>query len=121
MSNNMVRLKNGVTFHGVSTPFYPRGERHDYASAIVFPDGTKVRGYRYDFGLIDGDEGAKILTGSIETQANGRKVGTKFTADLIEYHIECRREAHGRLRTGRIFEGSAGPRSAHAGLRRCIS
>jgi hypothetical protein len=81
----MVRLKNGVTFHGVSTPFYPRGERHDYASAIVFPDGTKVRGYRYDFGLIDGDEGAKILTGSIEAQANGRKVGTKFTADSIEY------------------------------------
>jgi hypothetical protein len=85
MSNNFRRLKNGVTFYGVYSYSSKHGDAHSGASMVEFPNGTKVRGYRDDFDVLDDDGGAQILAGSIETLDDRRKVGAKITADSITY------------------------------------
>jgi hypothetical protein len=85
VDHNLVRLKNGITFYGLYSPWSKYGDVHETAVAVVFPDGTKVRSYRYNFDVIDGGDGAQILTDSIETLDDGRKVGAEITADSIEY------------------------------------
>jgi hypothetical protein len=85
VDHNLVRLKNGITFYGLYSPWSKHGDVHEQAVAVVFPDGTKVRRYRYNSDVIADGGDAQILAGSIETLDDGRKVGAQITAGSIEY------------------------------------